>query len=98
VPSQFKQKIKIDHKVEKFVDGTWERLWIEDKGWCGLSLLIEGFGRVSYAVLNGGGKGLLAVPTENFNVIMEQIETFKQMAFDGMGILDAEKQEVYWFK
>ena len=100
VPTLFKEKIQIDHMGEKRTD-DWVRLWIEDKGSCNLSTLLEGFSRVCYAVYFGGGDGLLSVPHDRIRILAENQDFFRLIAHTTVGkgrvgYLDAEKgKEVY---
>ena len=89
--------VKIDHQGEK--DG--DRLWIEDKGSCNTSTILEGFNRVCFAVWYGGGDGLLSVPSDRIQLVND-IEDFlirNAQVTNGkgrVGILDAETGE-HWF-
>jgi len=102
VPTLSKEKVKIDHMGEKQTDIGWVRLWIEDKGSCNLSTLLEGFSRVCYAVFNGGGEGLLGIPHDRVQVINDNEDFFDKLALvtvgkGRVGFLDVEKQIVKYF-
>lgn len=86
---------------EKLVGTSYDRLWIENKGSCGLSKLLEGFTRVCYAVFYGGGDGLLVLPHDMIRIVKENDAFFRQEALvvngkGRSGVLDIETKE-YWF-
>lgn len=89
--------VKIDHMGEKGI----ERLWIEDKGSCNTSTILEGFSRICFAVFYGSGDGLLALPHDMIKKIKEIDEFLILLAHivigrGRVGILDVE-QKKYWF-
>lgn len=90
--------VLIDHQGIK--DRNHEIIWIEAKGGsCGMSDLLQGFIRMAYACYWGGGSGLLAIPTEQSQRMLEQSDFLRKVSKSSerrLGILDAEKNEVYW--
>ena len=90
--------VLIDHQGVK--DREHEIIWIEAKGGnCSMSDLLQGFVRVAYGCFWGGGSGLLAVPSEQAQRMIEQQVFLKKVSMScerRLGILDAEKGEVHW--
>ena len=89
--------ILIDHTGHN--DRTKDLIWVEAKGEVGMSQLLEGFIRVTCACYWGGGSGLLAIPSAECNRMLEQRDFLKRVGIScerKVGILDAEKKEVYW--
>ena len=84
------------HKDHPIID----LIWIEAKGsGVGMSMLLQGFSRVGYAVYHGGGKGLLACPTTEFEMMLDRGDFLRAIGIASersLGLLDAEKKEVYW--
>jgi len=102
VPTEHDNKVQIDHLGEQRSGPEWLRLWIEDKGSCNLSTILEGFSRICYAVYYGGGAGLLALPNDSFQIAMHNEEFLKLMASitvgkAGVGLLNIETNKEVWF-
>jgi hypothetical protein len=102
VPTENANKVQIDHKAEKREDGRWLRKWIEDKGSCNLSTILEGFSRICYAIYHGGGDGLLSLPSDSFQIAMDNKDFLELMAKTAktegsVGILDIETKKEVWF-
>lgn len=102
VPTENKNKIQIDHKGEKRFENKWIRRWIEDKGSCNLSTILEGFSRICYAVYYGGGDGLLALPDDSFKIALSNQDFLMLIAKvtigkGAVGILNAESFDEIWF-
>lgn len=92
------RQVLLDHQGIK--DSPIDLIWIEAKGSdVGMSQLLEGFTRMAYAVYHGGGKGLLAVPSNEFNQMKEQVGFLKAIGVASerqLGLLDAETMVVHW--
>jgi hypothetical protein len=92
------RQVLIDHQGVK--DRPIDLIWIEAKGsGVGMSMLLQGFSRVGYAVYHGGGKGLLACPTAEFEMMFTQRDFLKAigLACDRtLGLLDGETYDVCW--
>ena len=61
--------------------------------------LLEGFIRVLYACWHGGGKGLLAVPDNEYNQLLEQREFLAEIAMASrrtIGLYNAEMRKTEW--
>jgi hypothetical protein len=102
VPTSNNNKVQIDHKGEVRKDNKWIRMWIEDKGSCNLSTILEGFSRICYAVFYGGGSGLLSMPGDSFKIADSNKEFLQLMAKTtvgkgAVGILNIEKSIEIWF-
>lgn len=91
------RNVLIDH--QGFRDDLPDLVWVEAKGSdLNLSQLLEGFIRVTYAVFEGGGRGYLATPHKEFELLVERRDFLKAIAYSvngrgQMGLLDVEKQE-----
>lgn len=94
VPTTFGNDVKIDAQLEK---APKERIWIEGKGEVGVSTLIQGLGRVAFAVYYGGGKGLLAIDHERTQRLLKY-EAFLKWFAEGVkiGIFDVEQNNITW--
>jgi len=92
------RNVLIDHTGHR--DRPVDLIWIEAKGsGVGLSMLLQGFSRVGYAVYHGGGKGLLACPTAEFEMMFAQREFLKAIGIASersLGLLDGETGRVEW--
>ena len=102
VPTQNDNKVQIDHQGEKREKNQWVRFWIEDKGSCNLSTVLEGFSRICYAIYYGGGDGLLSLPSDSFEIAMSNKEFIALLASitvgkGRVGILDIESKKEVWF-
>jgi hypothetical protein len=101
VPTGFKEKTYIDNMGEDLEQAY--RLWVECKGDdAKLSKIIEGFGRIVYAVFYGGGDGLLAVPHGRIKIINDNKEYFERFAHSvvgkgRVGILDVETGDSWFY-
>jgi hypothetical protein len=97
IPDGYKQ-VLIDHCGIN--DKERNLIWIEAKGSdVGMSQLLEGFIRMAYACYHGGGKGLLAIPHEEFNQMKEQEGFLKAIAIASekqLGLFDTEKDNIYY--
>lgn len=88
------RSVLIDH--QGFRDDIPDLVWIEAKGsGLNLSALLEGFIRVNYAVYEGGGRGYLATPHKEFELLLERREFLEAVSRSTngkgiMGLLDAE--------
>lgn len=91
------RSVLIDH--QGFRDDLPDLIWIEAKGSeLNLSELLEGFIRVNYAVFEGGGRGYLATPNKEFNLLLEREEFLEAVAHSvngkgQIGLLDVEKEQ-----
>jgi len=94
VPTTFGRNVKIDALLEKEPN---ERIWVEAKGEANLSDLIQGSGRLIFAVYYGGGKALLAIDRQRTATLLQYGDFLKWFA-GGMklGILNVEDQETTW--
>ena len=102
VPTENKNKVQIDHKGEKRVNDKWIRCWIEDKGSCNLSTVLEGFSRICYAVYYGGGNGLLSLPDDSFRIAEQNKDFLSLIAWvtfnkGSVGIINIETLKEIWF-
>jgi len=90
--------VLIDHTGHK--DRPVDLIWIEAKGsGIGLSMLLQGFARVGYAVYHGGGRGLLACPATEFDTMFAQRDFLKAIGVASersLGLLDGESGRVEW--
>lgn len=95
VPTTFGNDVKIDAQVEK---EPHERIWIEGKGEVGVSTLIQGLGRLTFAVYYGGGKGLLAIDGERTKRLLKYESWLKWFVGGGMklGIFNVEENQITW--
>lgn len=93
------RQVLIDHQGVKDAPNI-DLLWIEAKGGGdNLSELLQGFIRVIYAVWHGGGRGLLAVPQSEFNMLNEQIIFLASVAKSAerqIGLFNAETLVIDW--
>lgn len=100
----FTNMIQIDHQAEKIVNNQRERRWIEDKGNIGMSKILEGFIRVCFAVYYGGGDGLLSLPSERYEMVIQETEFFSSLVsslksnkeIGKIGLLDSKKNKITW--
>jgi len=94
------RQVLIDHQGVKDTP-TIDLLWIEAKGGGdNLSELLQGFIRVTYAVWHGGGRGLLAVPQSEFDMLSEQLPFLISVAKSTertIGLFNASISEITWF-
>lgn len=92
------RNVLIDHTGHK--DRPVDLIWVEAKGsGVGLSALLQGFARVAYACYHGSGRGLLACPTTEFEMMFAQKDFLRAIGIASersLGLLDAERGEVYW--
>jgi hypothetical protein len=99
VPDGYRQ-VLIDH--QGIMDNPIDLLWVEAKGSnTGMSQLLEGFIRMAYAVYHGGGKGILATPTIEYQQIKEQEGFLRAIAIasdKSLGLLNAETYCLYWLE
>lgn len=89
--------VLIDHTGHK--DRPVDLVWVEAKGGRYLSDMLQGFIRVAYACYHGAGSGLLAVPSEQAGLMLEQSDFLRRVSLScerRLGILDVEKGEAYW--
>lgn len=75
----------------------FELLWVECKGSVNLSEALEGYIRTLFAVWNGGGLGVLAVPSDVYDALSVEQEFLVQTAKVAVGkglmsILDVENE------
>lgn len=94
VPTTLGNDVKIDAQLEKPPN---ERVWIEGKGDVGMSAMIQGLGRLAFAVFYGGGKGLLAIDRERTQRLLQYNEFLEW--FGGgikLGIFNVEDEEITW--
>jgi hypothetical protein len=88
------RNVLIDHQGVR--DDIPDLVWIEAKGSdVGVSQLLEGFIRVTYAVYMGGGTGYLAVPSREFVLMIERQDFLRAVSLSvngkgQMGLLDVE--------
>jgi len=94
VPTALGNDVKIDAQLEKSPN---ERIWVEGKGDVGMSAMIQGLGRLAFAVYYGGGKGLLAIDHERTERLL-QYKEFLEWFGEGVkiGILDIEDNKITW--
>ena len=104
VPDRLKDNgstaVLIDHQGIK--NRPVDLIWIEAKGsGVGMSQLLEGFSRMAYAVYHGGGRGLLAIPTVEFEMMFTQRTFLGAIVISAerpLGLLDAENRRVEWLR
>ena len=93
------RRVLIDHQGIKNHPHI-DLIWVEAKGsGVGMSKLLEGFSRMAYAVYHGGGKGLLACPTDEFNMMSAQRDFLRAIGIASersLGLLDAGSSRVEW--
>lgn len=91
--------VLIDHTGHKDYPVV-DLIWIEAKGsGVGMSTLLEGFSRMAYAVYHGGGRGLLACPTAEFELLFAQRLFLKAIGVASersLGLFDGETDKVEW--
>jgi len=94
VPTTLGNDVKIDAQLEKSPN---ERIWVEGKGDVGMSALIQGLGRLCFAIFLGGGKGLLAIDRERTERLL-QYKEFLEWFGGGikLGIFNVEDKEITW--
>lgn len=89
------RNLLIDHQGIR--DDIPDLIWVEAKGSdLNLSELLEGFIRVTYAVYQGGGRGYLATPHKEFELLLDRKEFLQAVAHSVngkgyMGLLDIER-------
>lgn len=89
------RSVLLDH--QGFRDDIPDLLWIEAKGsGCSLSELLEGFIRLTYGIFMGGGNGYLAIPHNEFEILLERREFLEAVSRSTngkgyIGLLDAEE-------
>jgi len=96
------RRVRIDH--QGYDDANLRLIWVEAKGSnTPLSELLEGFIRLAYAMWHGGGNGLLAVPSEEAQILLDEtVRSFlsgiaSALSLKGnIGIWDVEKGEIVW--
>lgn len=96
------RRVRIDH--QGYDDANLRLIWVEAKGSnTPLSELLEGFIRLAYAMWHGGGDGLLAVPSEEAQILLDETvrsflsEIASALSLKGnIGIWDVEKGEIVW--
>lgn len=96
------RRVRIDH--QGYDDANLRLIWVEAKGSnTPLSELLEGFIRLAYAMWHGGGNGLLAVPSEEAQILLDETvrsflsEIASALSLKGnIGIWDVEKGEIVW--
>lgn len=93
------RNVLIDHTGHKD-HPTIDLIWIEAKGsGVGMSALLEGFSRMAYAVYHGAGKGLLACPAAEFEMMFAQRDFLRAIGIASersLGLLDGETGRVEW--
>lgn len=93
-----KGQVLIDH--QGISDKDRSIIWIEAKGGGdAFSELLQGFIRLLYACYHGGGKGLLAVPEDEYNQLLEQRDFLAKVTKAGerkVGLFNAENNIVKW--
>jgi len=93
-----KGQVLIDHQGVNDKDKTI--LWIEAKGESDpFSELLQGFIRVAYACYHGGGSGLLAVPDEEYQQLLEQedfLRNVSRAAERRLGLFNAHSLTPRW--
>ncbi len=97
------RRVRIDHQGYRDKPPV-DLLWIEAKGsGTPLSELLEGFIRLAYAAWHGGGNALLAVPSEEAEILLDETvrpfleEVSKALTTRGkLGIMDVEKGKIVW--
>lgn len=94
VPTALGNDVKIDAQIEK---APSERIWIEGKGNVGMSAMIEGLGRIAFAVYYGGGKGMLAID-DTRTKRLKQYKAFLKWFGGGikLGIFNVENEKITW--
>jgi len=94
VPTTFGRDVKIDALLEKEPN---DRIWVEAKGEANLSDLIQGSGRLIFAVYYGGGKALLAIDRKRTARLLQYIDFLKWFAGGlKLGLFNVEDQEIRW--
>lgn len=82
-------------------DYRYETIWVEGKGEnANFSELLEGFVRTLYAVWHGKGIGLLAVPSDKFELLMEEKEFLEHLSEVTVGkgcagLMNVETNEIF---
>jgi hypothetical protein len=93
------RSVLIDHTGHKD-HPTIDLIWIEAKGSdVGMSKLLEGFSRMAYAVYHGGGRGLLACPTAEFELLFSQklfLRAIGVASERSLGLFDGEAGRTEW--
>lgn len=115
IDAQGVRLIDKEGKVAKFDEGkgykSWgsindylfETIWVEGKGEnANFSELLEGFVRTLYAVWYGRGTGLLAVPSDKYELLMEEKEFLTNLSQvvvgkGSMGVMDVERERTFIF-
>lgn len=96
------RRVRIDH--QGYDDANLRLIWVEAKGSnTPLSELLEGFIRLAYAMWHGGGDGLLALPAEEAEMLLDETvrpfleEVSKALTIRGkIGIMDVEGEKIVW--
>ena len=92
------RSVLLDHQGVN--DREHSLIWIEAKGSkVGMSMLLQGFARVSYACYHGAGRGLLACPTTEFEMMFAQKNFLRAIGVASersLGLLDGESGKVEW--
>ena len=98
IPTVGGREVLIDH--QGFNDFTKDLIWIEAKGENdNLSELLEGFIRLVAACYYGGGKGVLAIPSREYEKLMQHKTFLRQIARAAerqLGVLNVETGEIGW--
>ena len=93
-------QVLIDH--QGINDREKSIIWIEAKGENDpFSELLQGFIRVTYACYHGGGRGLLAVPENEFDKLLEQSQFLTSVCKSTglpMGLFNATESKAIWFE
>jgi len=87
------REVILDFYAYREKNGEPEIVWVECKGDENLSMLLEGFIRLEFGVWLGGGLGILSVPHEATQRLLEYKHFLKQ-AEKIIAILDIEKQKL----
>lgn len=83
------RRVLIDH--QGFRKEDLDLIWVEAKGsGTNFSELLAGFAKLLYAVYHGGGRGYLAVPSEEYEIIMEQKDFFDSISKGRVSALKIE--------
>jgi hypothetical protein len=96
------RRVRIDH--QGYDDANLKLIWVEAKGSnTPLSELLEGFIRLAYAMWHGGGDGLLAVPSQEAEMLLDETvrpflaEIAATLSLRGnIGIWDVEGGKMVW--
>ena len=72
------REVIMDYYAYREREGEPEILWVECKGDCNLSYLLEGFVRLEFTLWLGGGIGILAIPHEAKQKLLKHEKFFEQ--------------------